>query len=672
MCLNQSWARIQQVFIAHRTTTVPSIFRLRRAHLARFDLVWIDGELLGLVLGLTPQIVDARLEPPLPPVKVHRSQRLVVGVFDPQVEALRLADERPPVRRHVDELAHRNLPDDLVLLLNSVGDALDLLDAPPIQDDVVLQLLRPEPQVDELAHQVLVHDGELAGERATAVDVACEGLEALVVSQNLRRGCGGHRRHEERVAQSVRLDARFQCRPFIARARRAHAPHIELERALRRGRPLERVVRTERLRQLARALERAVVDGLENAAVHVARLLAVEGDVHQRERVGEPLDADAHRAVAHIAHARLVRRVKVHVDHLVEILRDHLGHGVEQLVVEGLVVLDEGAEGDARQVAHRRLPRVAVLHNLAAEVRRLDGAKVLLVALAVGGVLVEQVGVARLHLRVEDLEPERPRVDRLVRLALRLVPLVERLELVAAAIGEPRALVGAKERPLAVALDALHKEVGHPERVKEVAGAHLLVAVVLLELEEVRNIRMPRLEVDGERAVAPSALVHVARRAVEVLEHRHEPGRGAVGAADARAGRPDVVHVEPDAAGALRDAGAILQRVVDAVDAVVLHRQEVARAQLRAARAGVEERRRGVRKIFLRGEVVGLLDRRHIVAVDADGDAQPDVLRAFDVLAVTVSHKVGLLERLEAKIVDELVTLMDEHQVELDAVALDG
>jgi len=66
------------------------------------------------------------------------------------------------------------------------------------------------------------------------------------------------------------------------------------------------------------------------------------------------------------------------------------------------------------------------------------------------------------------------------------------------------------------------------------------------------------------------------------------------------------VHVETDAAGRLADHGALLERVVDALDRVVGHREEEARGELRSSRARVEERRRGVREPLLREEVVRL------------------------------------------------------------------
>ena len=42
--------------------------------------------------------------------------------------------------------------------------------------------------------------------------------------------------------------------------------------------------------------------------------------------VGEPLHAEAHRAVSHVAPPRLLHGVEVHVDHAVQVARHHLRH----------------------------------------------------------------------------------------------------------------------------------------------------------------------------------------------------------------------------------------------------------------------------------------------------------------------------------------------------------
>ena len=79
-------------------------------------------------------------------------------------------------------------------------------------------------------------------------------------------------------------------------------------------------------------------------------------------------------------------------------------------------------ERDGGQVADRSLVLARVLHDFRAQVAALDRAEVLLVALAVAAVLEEHVGVASLHLRLEDCKPELLRGDGLEATALTLIP----------------------------------------------------------------------------------------------------------------------------------------------------------------------------------------------------------------------------------------------------------
>src|SRR5690606_12452352 len=257
-------------------------------------------------------------------------------------------------------------------------------------------------------------------------------------------------------------------------------------------------------------------------------------------------------------------------------------------------------------VANGHLLGGGVLEDLRAEVAAADSAEVLLVALAVGGVLVEHVGGAGLDLAFQDLEPELLGLHGAAALAFALVLLIELLEGLPPGVGQAGALVGAHQGPVAVLLHALHEEVGDPQRVEEVAGAELLLAVVLLQVEEIEHIGVPGLQVDGEAALALAAtLVHVAGGVVEHAEHGHDAVAGAVGALDVAALGAEVVHAEADAAGALADLRALLQGVVDAADAVLLQLEEEAAAHLGFGGAGVEERGGGVGVPALAEAVVG-------------------------------------------------------------------
>jgi hypothetical protein len=170
--------------------------------------------------------------------------------------------------------------------------------------------------------------------------------------------------------------------------------------------------------------------------------------------------------------------------------------------------------------------------------------------------------------------------------------------------------------------------------------------VVLAHVEELKDVGVPRLEVDGKRALAlAAALVDVARRVVEDAQHGQDAVGGAVSAADVRPRRADVVDGDADAAGRLGYDGALLEGVVDALDGVALGADEEARRELRARGAGVEQRGGRVGEPALGQEVVGAHGGVQVVHVDAYGDAHEHVLGALDDLAVD-AQQVGALQGL--------------------------
>ena len=101
---------------------------------------------------------------------------------------------------------------------------------------------------------------------------------------------------------------------------------------------------------------------------------------------------------------------------------------------------------------------------------------------------------------------------------------------------KPRAFVRAHESPVSVLLDSLHEEIWDPEGEEEIPGSVLLLAGVLLRVEEVEDVRVPRLQVHGKGAgTLVAALVDVARR---VVEHAHHREKTCVGG---RMGKKDLV-----------------------------------------------------------------------------------------------------------------------------------
>jgi len=182
--------------------------------------------------------------------------------------------------------------------------------------------------------------------------------------------------------------------------------------------------------------------------------------------------------VAHIGIFSLLDRVIIPVDHPVEVLGYALGYPEQFLMVE-LPVLNKHGQSDRRQVTNRHFIGRGVFEDLRAEVGRPDGAQVLLVALAVGRILVEHVRGAGLNLGFQDLFPQFAGHNGFPSLAFLFVAHVEFLEFLAMAGIEARAFVGAHQGPFPVCFHPFHEQVGQPHGIEQVAGPHFFFAVVL-------------------------------------------------------------------------------------------------------------------------------------------------------------------------------------------------
>ena len=134
--------------------------------------------------------------------------------------------------------------------------------------------------------------------------------------------------------------------------------------------------------------------------------------------------------------------------------------------------------------------------------------------------------------------------------------------------GSSGASVGVDQRPRLVGLDPAHELVRDPVGQVEVVGAAGVLAGVVAQLQELLDVRVPRLEVDARRALAPAALVHRGDRGVERAQQGDDAVGLAVGAPDQRAAGADPRARDADAAGELRQLRDLLVARVDRVEVV--------------------------------------------------------------------------------------------------------
>jgi len=102
--------------------------------------------------------------------------------------------------------------------------------------------------------------------------------------------------------------------------------------------------------------------------------------------------------------------------------------------------------------------------------------------------------------------------------------------------------------------------------------------MVFAQLQEVENVGMPWLQIHCERAFPfTTSLVNISGCLIEDAQHWQKAIAVPVCAPDVRATCSDVAHSDANAASTLGDLRALLQRVVDAFDAIVFHLEQEAR-----------------------------------------------------------------------------------------------
>mmetsp|Transcript_12764 Transcript_12764/g.23829 ORF Transcript_12764/g.23829 Transcript_12764/m.23829 type:complete len:351 (-) Transcript_12764:99-1151(-) len=345
------------------------------------------------------------------------------------------------------------------------------------------------------------------------------------------------------------------------------------------------------LGQFATCLAGTVVNGLENVPIQSSCLGRIKRKLEHGKGVSESLHSQSNGTVSHVGVARFWDGIKVTINDLVEIARQNHGNlheffkikndrGVGQSFRVGQRSHELG-ETDTCQVADGRFVGSGVFNNFRAKVGAADGSQVLLIGLGVGMILVEHVGRSRFDLRVQNGKPQLLCLNGLAGLAFLFVPFVEFDKFVSVHVGQSRCLVGTKEGPGAVALDAFHEQIGNPQGVEQVSGSIGFVSVVFAEIQKGKNVGMPRFQVAGNASLAFAAsLIDVPSRVVKDSQHGNDPVGGSVGASNVGLTGTNVVNGDSNASGVLGDDGTSLERFVDSFNGVCLHGQEEAGGHL--------------------------------------------------------------------------------------------
>ncbi|KAH3685492.1 hypothetical protein WICPIJ_003539 [Wickerhamomyces pijperi] len=193
----------------------------------------------------------------------------------------------------------------------------------------------------------------------------------------------------------------------------------------------------------------------------------------------------------------------------------------------------------------------------------------------------------------------------------------------------------AEQGPFSVGLDSLHEQIGNPKSWEQISGSDFFLTVVLSDVNEIKDIRVPWFQVQGEgtRSLV-TTLVNVTGSVVEDTHHWDDTVGGTVSTSNVRTSGSNVVDVQTNTTGSLGDQGTLLQSLVDTFDGVVLHGDKETRGHLWVRSTSVEQSWGGMGEVSLRHQVVGFNDGLDITAVDTDGDSHDQVLWSLSNLTV--------------------------------------
>ena len=333
---------------------------------------------------------------------------------------------------------------------------------------------------------------------------------------------------------------------------------------------------------------------------------------------------------------------------------------------------DHGVAALGHHLGGHALDGRHVLRYLGAEVGAVDHAPVAVGVGAVDGVAVEGEGRAGLHGALEHQADDVLDRDRALGYA-RVVNAVEvaPLPLLAVVVLQGVALdreylVRAHEVPGAVQVlfGQAPEQVGVADGREDVVRLHAVVAVIGAQLQKLRQVLVPGVEVHRRRALAHTELVDGHGRVVDELYPAYDAARRAVKAADGAAGGAHLAEVETHAAAELADLGEVVYAAVDALQAVG-HGVYEAAGELVIGLARVGERRRGHRDLLPAEHVVEPAHPAEAVRLllhrQVQRDAEVHLLRRLERHAPVGLYHVASQHQVEAGVGEQLVALRPDE-----------
>lgn len=154
--------------------------------------------------------------------------------------------------------------------------------------------------------------------------------------------------------------------------------------------------------------------------------------------------------------------------------------------------------------------------------------------------------------------------------------------------------------------------------------------MIFLQLQEVKDISMPGLKINGKRAFALStSLVNISCSLIKNFKHRDKSIWDAISALDIASSCSYIVNSKTDSSSWFRYKCCVFQSIINTMNWVILHCQQKAWAHLRLWEAGVKESWGGMCKPAVTHKVVSFNSWIDVIHMDSYWNSHQHVLRSL-------------------------------------------
>ena len=486
---------------------------------------------------------------------------------------------------------------------------------------------------------------------SSGIDVWCIRFEAFIVSENLRCGCCWHWSKKQRVSHALLHDLCSQIIPIISSSNWSYSPKVKLELSLTHWWSTKSSVRSFFESNFIAHFASSMVHCFEDHFVNKISLISFERNPHHLESISKSLNSDSNWSVSLVWVLSFRNWIIVLIDDSVEVVSYYLCDLMKFFIIKSSVFLNKSWKWNWGEVANSDFIFWSEFHDFTAEIWALDCSKILLIWFLVGMIFIEHVGISSFNLSINDMRPQMLGFDSWSSFAFLFILSVESFKLLSKWFKQARAFIRTHECPISFFLNSLHKEIRDPKSIEQISRSILLLTSILLHIQEIINISMPGLKVNGKRSFSLSAsLIYVSSGIIKHLDHRHKSIGMPIRSSDIRLSRSDAMNTQPNTTSILRNDRSLLQSIKDSLNRVLPHRKQETRAHLGFWGSWVEQSRGCMCEPLVTHQVIRKNCSFRVLTMNTNTDSHKHGLRSFSNLA-SEFQEVRFFKGFESEVV---------------------